>query len=228
MTTTTFCIIGTLVLVWSSPALPAGPDQFGNTVAVSVYDRAHIRPKTLEQAERIATRIFAAAGVNLEWRTRPISHETVLAMDFSAPAGNTCNTPRISNSVQVQILSHAPAGFAPQALAYSLPCANRGVQVTIYADRVEAVSNQTRAAFYRVWGYTLTHELGHVFLRSLAHEKSGLMKGVWSKGDWQRAAVTTVPFTPDQARHMTDWLHRIERHDAVSFRTETDHRNSIE
>lgn len=55
------------------------------------------------------------------------------------------------------------------------------MQVTIYADRAEEVSRRSLAAFYRVLAYTLTHELGHVILRSSAHEKSGLMKGVWSK-----------------------------------------------
>ena len=215
MTTTTLCIVGTLVLVWSSQASPASPDQFENTVTVSVYDRAHIQPKTLEQAERIATRIFAAAGVNLQWRTRLISDETVLVQDFSGTTESNCGVPLISNSVQVQIRPHAPAGFAPQALAYSLPCADHGVQVTIYADRVEDVSNQTRAVFYRVWGYTLTHELGHVLLKSLTHEKSGLMKGVWSKGDWQRAALAIIPFTPGQAAHMREHLHRIKSYNAV-------------
>jgi hypothetical protein len=46
----------------------------------------------------------------------------------------------------------------------------------------------------------VAHELGHVLLRSSAHDSSGLMKGVWAKSDWQRAAVTIIPFTPDQAR----------------------------
>lgn len=202
------------------PALPASPDQIGSTVAVSVYDRAHIQPKTLEQAERIATRIFAAAGVNLQWRTRPISDGTVLLQDFTGTAGSTCPTPLISNAVQVQIRSHAPAGFAPQGLAYSLPCANQGVQVTVYADRVEDIVNQTRTVFCRILGYTLTHELGHVLLRSLTHEKSGLMKGVWNKNDWQRAAVAMIPFTPDQAAHMREHLPRIKNYNAALLKPE--------
>jgi hypothetical protein len=156
----------------------------------------------LEQAQRIATRIFSEAGVTIRWRTRPIPENKNLVEDFSAPAGRTCNTPLRSNSVQVQILPDAPRGFTPQALAYSLPCADYGVQTTVYADRVEAVSNQTLAVFYRVLGYTLTHELGHLLLRSLAHEHSGLMKAVWTPKDWQRAAVSIIPFTPDQATGM--------------------------
>jgi hypothetical protein len=75
-----------------------------------------------------------------------------------------------------EILPHAPRGFSPQALGYALPCAKSGMQVTIYADRVETVSWTTLAGFYRVLGHALAHEVGHVLLRSCAHDDSGLMR----------------------------------------------------
>lgn len=205
----TIWIIPTVILVSSWPTLSASSNQSGATITISIDDRAHIGRKTLERVEGVAAGIFALAGVDVYW-ARPVSIEADRVKDFSVVPAGECATPA-SGFVQVEILSRAPNGFAPQALGYSLPCVRRGVQVTIYADRVEAVSSHTVAVFYRVLAYTLTHELGHVLLRSLSHDQSGLMKAVWSESDWQRAAVATIPFTPDQARRMAEGLPRTKR-----------------
>jgi hypothetical protein len=44
--------------------------------------------------------------------------------------------------------------------------------------------------------------LGHVLTHSTGHANSGLMKGVWSKTDWQRAAADLILFSPEQARRI--------------------------
>jgi hypothetical protein len=36
------------------------------------------------------------------------------------------------------------------------------------------------------------------------------MKAVWTNGDWQRAAITIIPFTPDQGENMVRELLRAE------------------
>jgi hypothetical protein len=188
-------------------------------LTVLIYDRAHVGSKTLTQAERLASEIFARAGVVAQWTTRSVSDGGALLNDFSAPAGEACAQPLDSATVRVEILPHAPSGFSRQALGYALPCAKRGMQVTIYADRVEIVSRASLAGFYRVLGYTIAHELGHVVLRSCAHDSSGLMKGVWAKSDWQRAAVTIIPFTASQARWVLQELLLIEAHETATLQT---------
>ena len=120
--------------------------------------------------------------------------------------------------MRAEILPHAPSGFSQQALGYALPCAERGMQVTIYADRVEVVSRTNLAAFYRVLGHAIAHEVGHVLLRSGAHDTTGLMRGAWAKSDWQRAAVTIIPFTPGQAGCVRQELLRIEALKRPPFR----------
>jgi DNA-binding MurR/RpiR family transcriptional regulator len=74
--------------------------------------------------------------------------------------------------------------------------------VTIYADRIAKVSETAALTFGRVLGYAMAHELGHVLLHSVAHEDIGLMKSVWSRFDWQRAAVSVIPFNPRQSRQI--------------------------
>ena len=104
--------------------------------------------------------------------------------------------------VRLRILPQAPAGLPAQALGFSLPCARSGVQVTILADRVATVSETAGPTFGRVLGYAMAHEVGHVLLQSDTHTTAGLMKGIWSKSDWQRAAVSVVSFSLAEARQI--------------------------
>lgn len=216
MRTKTIWIISVLGLLSCCPTFAGSPTPSGNKIAVPLYDFAHIPPKTLAQAEGVATEIFATAGIDVYWTTEPVSIAHHLVSDFSSAGGAECAGPLASAIVPVQILPHAPGGFAPQALGYSLPCAELGLRVTVYANRLEMVSRDIPVMFYQVLGYALAHELGHVLLRSSTHEKTGLMKGVWSRRDWQRAAVANFPFTPDQAARMRAWLYRTENHEAAS------------
>ena len=186
-------IAGTL-LTALSPAASAA-----SLITVSVYDFAHVGPKTVAQSEQLATRIFALAGIAAQWDTGSLLDANKIMLDFSSSGPSGCTAP-LPPVLQVQILSHAPSGLPPQALGFSLPCAEQGMQVTLFADRVETVSQVTHASFYRVLAHALAHELGHVLLRSTLHEETGLMKAVWTERDWLRAAVIIVPFSPDDMR----------------------------
>ncbi len=149
-----------------------------------------------------------SAGVDASWTTGIESDLNAPRTDFSV-AGQRRFVARLHPEIiEIQIRPHAPRGFQAEALGYALPFGERGVQVVLYSDRVEVVSNKTLAAFYRVLGYALAHEIGHVLLRSTAHENVGLMKGVWTKSDWHRAAVTITPFSPDQALVIAERLRR--------------------
>jgi hypothetical protein len=202
--TTTRLWIGCVLTAALSAKVLAG--SMNAPLNIQLYDRAHVGSKTLAQAERVSGEIFARAGIELHWTTRSVFDEDELMADFSAGG----RTERLgSATVTAAIFPRAPQGFSPQALGFALPWAKRGIQVTIYADRVEMASSSSLASFYRVLGHALAHELGHVILRSTAHESSGLMKGVWSKSDWQLAAVGLVPFNLDQAKNMTQALLRI-------------------
>jgi hypothetical protein len=213
----TFWIAGTLLTALSAAAFAPASDnlsQLGSQIVVSVHDFAHIGSKTLTQTEQLATRIFALAGVDAQWTTGSLSDRRTLVNDFSTTPSGRCTAP-LPAVLQVQILSRAPDGFPSQGLGYSLPCAGQGMQVTIFADRVEAVARTTLASFYRVLAYALAHELGHVLLRSSLHEQSGLMKGIWTKTDWQRAAVTVIAFAPHDASLIAGELRVIKTRDAA-------------
>ena len=145
-------------------------------------------------------------------------HLGLRSLSQTAATREGCAQPLDSATVRAAILPRAPRGFSQQALGYALPCAARGIQVTIFADRVEIVSRTNLAAFYRVLGHAIAHEVGHVLLRSGVHDTTGLMRRVWAKSDWQRTAVTIIPFTSGQAECVRRELLRIEALKRQPFR----------
>ncbi len=206
----TFWIVGTFFTTLSPAAFATPAD---GQIMVSVYDFAHIGPKTVAQSEQLATRIFALAGVDAQWNTGSLSDAKNAMLDFSPTGPEGCTAP-LPAVLRVQVLSRAPNGLPSQALGFSLPCAERGMQVTLFEDRIETVGQTYHASFYRVLAYALAHELGHVLLRSELHEKSGLMKAIWTANDWQCAAVTIIPFSPDDIRLIAGQLSAVKTHAA--------------
>jgi hypothetical protein len=199
---------GLFLCLLSTAAVGQGrPDA---KLLIVVYDKAHVGSKTMERSERLAGTIVLKAGIQSSWDAGPVEDLGNLGMDFTAYPGRECQAEPISGILRLQILSHAPGGLAAQALGFSLPCARRGVQVTIYADRVADVSETGGPTFGRVLAYAMAHELGHVLLHSDRHEDTGLMKDIWSKSDWQRAAVSVISFSPSEARQIARFLQKTK------------------
>jgi hypothetical protein len=171
-------------------------------IQIVVYDGAALGPKVLSFAENLTGKILLASGLEVQWSTGPISDLTRIALDFTPRTAGECASLPTPSVLRVQVLRRAPASLSAQTLGFSLPCARTGIQVTVYADRIAAVSEKTAPTFGRVLGYALAHELGHVLTHSTGHANSGLMKGVWSKTDWQRAAADLILFSPEQARRI--------------------------
>ena len=170
-------------------------------LSIVTYDAAHVGSKTLENAERVAGTVLLTAKIQSRWEPGEQQDVANLGLDFTAYSATECQ-PETTSVVRVQILPRAPVGLSPNALGFSLPCARSGFQVTVYADRVSNVSETGGPTFGRVLGYAMGHELGHVLLKSSRHTAAGLMKGIWSKSDWQRAAVGVVSFSPAETREI--------------------------
>jgi hypothetical protein len=212
MKVTAVWILSMFIATLCCPIFAADPDHYNwreRKLTIETYDFAHLGSQILAQAEQLATRIFATAGVDTRWTAGSLLDTVHLTSDFSAVSQHQCAATLPLAKVRVQLLLHAPNGFSYQALGYALPCSERGMQITLYTDRMKTVSYSTDAVFHRVLGYALAHEIGHVLLRSSEHGKSGLMKALWTKNDWQRAAMLTIPFTPNQARRIAVELQAI-------------------
>ena len=71
--------------------------------------------------------------------------------------------------------------------------------MTIYADRVKAVSRNVQVQFPIALGHALAHELGHVLMRSDEHAPAGIMRATWRQADWRRVATSGLTFDARQA-----------------------------
>jgi len=156
---------------------------------VDVFDYTQILRRTLQQAEQVASGIFARAGVNL------------LCVDC-AVAGKPqpdpeCNAPVGPNWLGVQIaprirLMKGIAGAATGG--YTV-----GNYITVSLDCAETVSDHNPEFVPDFLGYVVGHELGHALLGPHSHSLAGLMRAHWSITQLQEAAQRTLCFAPQQA-----------------------------
>lgn len=205
MEATRACKLGALLTICTLAGAGQTPPV---EIQIVTYDTAKIGPKMLAGAQNVAGKILSTAGLDAKWRSGAATDLQHLGLDFTARTSAECSNTSIPSSLRIRILAHTPGGILAQSLGFSLPCAETGIQVTIFADHLAGVSQTTTATFSRVLGYAIAHELGHVLLHSALHENTGLMKGVWSKRDWQRATVAIIPFTAAQSRQMMAAIQR--------------------
>ncbi len=173
---------------------------------IRVYKLANIKPRDLAKAEGLASRILADAGVTTEWRDSDVNDTEARTLEFRGSSGSTCPEPLRSREFAVEIAKSAPAWLPNGSLGRALPCARQGIVATVFNDQVAAVAQHTLTGYIRVLGHALAHEIGHVLLQSNEHTAEGLMRGVWSRADWQRAAVAELGFSRDEAARIKAML----------------------
>ena len=179
---------------------------------IIVFNLARVPKRDLFRAEAEVTRIFAEADMDVRWADGALDHSASLFMDFSAnnssPTG--CKVAGHARELRLRLVPRIPRGVATGTLGFSLPCAEFGIDSTIFVDQCEAVAYRTSASFSRVVGYAIGHELGHILLRSGEHSRSGLMRARWDRNDWVRATTGGIRLDPEQGRRMRLELFRME------------------
>jgi hypothetical protein len=186
------------LLTFGSPAFAKEPSADDSEVdlkiTVRVYDYAQVSRGTLTAAERAATGIFNAAGIELTWvncvGSSQASHND---LDCHHPLGNM--------EVVLRVLPRStPVGaqFSGSVLGFSYGEA----VASVFYDRIEDAANK----MYGVWwvipailGHVMAHELGHLFLGPGSHSDLGMMHGRWDQKDLRQAVYGRLLFTPQQA-----------------------------
>jgi hypothetical protein len=123
-----------------------------------------------ERAQLLATRMFAHAGVVIDWRW-----------------SGFCP---INANIKISFPGSTPRNRLPGALAYAWPF--EGVHIEVYYDRVQKQSINPD----RLLAHVLVHEITHILQRSDHHAHSGIMKARWTPEDFLTMRWNTLPFTP--------------------------------
>jgi hypothetical protein len=180
-------------------AIGANPGTTASPVVIRVYNTANVEPENLLGAEQVVTRILAGAGIPTEWRSGDQSDPEAHFLDYTDSPAPTCHEPLKSRELTLEIEETAPGWMPKTLLGRSLPCARRGILAMVFQDRISSVVEHNGISYDRVLGHAIAHEIGHVLLQSDTHAAFGLMRGIWTARDWQRAAVSDVGFSPQEA-----------------------------
>jgi hypothetical protein len=155
------------------------------TATVTVYVRAGVSDLDLKPfvAENIASRMFATAGVHIQWRT-------------DRPKLDQPNPP-----IVLDITSHTPGTFKPRALAYAL--VYEGVHIRVFWDRIQESANCNPGLTHKLLAHVMVHEITHVLQRINRHSENGIMKARWTRSDILQMRLKPLPFEGEDIR----WIH---------------------
>jgi hypothetical protein len=120
----------------------------------------------------MASKMFAAIGVKLNWRAQ-----------HSCPAGG---------AIQIGISVKTSANEFPGALAHALPY--EGVHIVVFYDRINH-SFSGEPATGILLAHVLVHEITHVLEGVDRHSDTGVMKAHWIPADYGQMLAKLLPFT---------------------------------
>jgi hypothetical protein len=189
---------GGLVLLstpWISPAWSKNLHPEVTTVKVSVYNDVGLPPRLISELERVASRVFREAAVNLEWLNcgPPSASDAQRAI---------CIDSLFPTHLHLRLIGH-PIHFAGDALGVAyLSEDGVGFQADIFCERVMQIQSESQVDPAVLLGIVSAHELGHLLLGTSSHSTGGLMRHNWQRSDLLRAVKFGLLFSDDQSDHM--------------------------
>jgi hypothetical protein len=125
----------------------------------------------VDPATMMASRMFGAIGVKVEW------HDD----------RHFCETPN-DQTIAVSFSHKTPADRLPGALAYALPY--EGVHIEVFYDRIAIPAPDVRTALL---AHVLVHEITHILEGVSRHSDRGIMKAHWDAAD--RVGMLRIPLS---------------------------------
>jgi hypothetical protein len=150
-------------------------------IEVSVYNEASVQVHNVEIAERQASYLLAAAGVEVEW----VNCDEISRAGESRPG-------RISLRIMQE--RDTPGGEALGSAGFS---GNRGLYAKAFYGNIQRKAEQKRMDAGPLLGFAIVHEIGHLLL-GRTHSEEGIMCANWTSKDLRRAAQGQLRFTAEQ------------------------------
>jgi hypothetical protein len=129
--------------------------------------------RATEQAQMVASKIFQAAGVTLDWHS----------------GARFCEE-NPGQALIIRYTHRTPKTLLPGALANALPF--EGVHIEIFYDRLLGSEGAVRVEYL---GHVLAHEIAHMLQYTARHSAGGVMKAHWDSPDLARMKERPLAFT---------------------------------
>ena len=162
----------TLMMIAVSGVAPAESIDLAAERTVTVCMEGAVVSPASVQAQKIASGMFVAIGVTLEWRR---------GLKDCPPKG-----------IRISLGDQTPTSLKPGAIAYALPY--EGEHIRVFYDRVSRAA--TRSLVPRLLAHVLVHEITHILQGVDRHSDSGIMKDHWDSSDFHSMAWKPLYFEP--------------------------------
>ena len=175
-------LVLSIALTGLSHTAAAGSPQRSIAITIRVHNYAGVAPKTLADAEEVATEIFQEAGVETRWVDIISTRENTLVSSLYYPA-------LTSADIQLSILPSKMSGRLrlPDNVIGLAPDTDAQI-IYVFESKVETVFWRLLRAQHngrldrpvsraQILGHVIAHELGHLLLNLNGHSAHGIMRG---------------------------------------------------
>jgi hypothetical protein len=191
---------------------------------ITIYDKAHLEGKIIEDVHRQIHRIFQHADIEVDilaGDSRSVEAFLVAYGPRPNRLGDVSAACRARRDIALDIIAEAPSGISKGTLGMSLPLADRGLNVRVFANHVAEAASRKHQSYAVLLAYAIAHECGHVLLKTKGHETYGLMASVWKEFEFDLLSRGHFMFfTREQSQRMRATLAGEGCHSAAGPRAE--------
>ena len=156
----------------------AEPEQLP-AIRLQMINDAGLPASLLEASQDEVERIFANAGLGVEW---------------------TATGSRFTVQIVGSVLPYAGASSQVMGVAIGKP--RGGATALIFFKQVQDFARANYVDVSTLLAYVIAHEIGHLLLPGMPHSATGLMQAHWDRALVRDAATGSLTFTDAQTKRI--------------------------
>jgi hypothetical protein len=185
-------LIAMAALVGMSARAEQADQKVEQRVTVYVRNDAGVPAEVLSMGKSLAARMFAIAGVRIDWRWGEQAGSQLLQEGAISVRLTTNHELRHSRRP-----GYVPEKFNPNSGAFALP--NEGIHIFVLYDRL-AWSEESPGFAPVLLAHVFVHEITHILEGIARHSEIGIMKAYWTSGDYYDMQTKALPFASEDVQ----------------------------